>query len=108
MIIQRIFKDTDATAVAALVKKTMLTTNIKDYTKEYLENDLKKLTALAFIERAKYFHCYVFSDSTAENKIVGVGSIGAYWGKKMKVVSSIFSCYQNIKARELADKLFKR
>ncbi|MFT9456389.1 MAG: GNAT family N-acetyltransferase [Liquorilactobacillus hordei] len=91
MIIQRIFKDTDATAVAALVKKTMLTTNIKDYTKEYLENDLKKLTALAFIERAKYFHCYVFSDSTAENKIVGVGSIGAYWGKKNE--SSLFNIF---------------
>ncbi|MDN2453651.1 GNAT family N-acetyltransferase [Lactobacillus sp. UCMA15818] len=91
MIIHRAFKDTDAVEVANLVKKTMLTTNIKDYSKEYLENDLKKLTALDFIEKAKYFHCYVFSDNTAENKIIGVGSIGAYWGKKDE--SSFFNIF---------------
>lgn len=41
MIIYRVFKNSDAEEVASLVKTTMLTTNIKDYSKKYLENDLK-------------------------------------------------------------------
>ena len=53
MIKHRTFKDSDAEEVANLVKETMLTTNIKDYSKEYLDND--------FV-----------------NKIIAVGSIGAY------------------------------
>ncbi|QLL40373.1 MULTISPECIES: hypothetical protein [Lactobacillaceae] len=59
MIIQRIFKNSDAKEVANLVKETMLTINIKDYSNEYLENDLKHLASQDFKERAKDFHCYV-------------------------------------------------
>ncbi len=90
MITCRAFKNSDADEVANLVKETMLTTNIKDYSIEYLENDLKNLTAQAFIEKAKYFHCYVLIDDT-KNKIVAVGSIGAYWGKKDE--SSLFNIF---------------
>jgi uncharacterized protein YutD len=36
MIIKRFFKDSDAEEVANLVKETMLTTNIKDYSNKYL------------------------------------------------------------------------
>ncbi|WP_228765695.1 hypothetical protein [Bombilactobacillus apium] len=60
MIVQRIFKNSDAKEVANLVKETMLTTNIKDSSNEYVENDLKHLTAQNFKDRAKNFHCYVF------------------------------------------------
>ncbi|SFV39576.1 hypothetical protein LAC1533_0156 [Ligilactobacillus acidipiscis] len=49
MIKHRTFKDSDAEEVANLVKETMLTTNIKDYSKEYLDNDLKNLTAQDFM-----------------------------------------------------------
>lgn len=90
MIIYRAFKNSDAQEVANLVKETMLTTNIKDYSKEYLESDLKNLTAQTFVEKAKYFHCYVFIDYTV-NKIIAVGSIGAYWGKKDE--SSLFNIF---------------
>ncbi|MDN6968247.1 GNAT family N-acetyltransferase [Oenococcus sp. UCMA 17063] len=90
MVKYRSFKNSDAKEVANLVAKTMLTTNIKDYSKEYLENDLKKLTAKDFIKRAEHFHCYVFIDDPT-NKIVAVGSIGAYWGKKNE--SSLFNIF---------------
>lgn len=39
MIKHRTFKDPDAEEVANVVKETMLTTNIKDYSKEYLDNE---------------------------------------------------------------------
>ena len=90
MITHRLFKNSDANEVANLVKETMLTTNIKDYSKEYLNNDLKRLTAQDFITKATYFHCYVFIDDTV-NTIIAVGSIGAYWGKKDE--SSLFNIF---------------
>ncbi|MDN6900076.1 GNAT family N-acetyltransferase [Oenococcus sicerae] len=90
MIVHRVFKDTDANAAADLVKKTMLTTNIRDYSREYLENDLKHLTAEDFIQRAKNFHCYVFLEDTS-NQIIAVGSIGPYWGKEDE--SSLFNIF---------------
>lgn len=90
MIKHRTFKDSDAEEVANVVKETMLTTNIKDYSKEYLDNDLKRLTAQDFIERAKYLHCYVFIDNSI-NKIIAVGSIGAYWDKNDE--SSLFNIF---------------
>ncbi|KZU08012.1 MULTISPECIES: GNAT family N-acetyltransferase [Lactobacillaceae] len=90
MIIKRFFKDSDAEEVANLVKETMLTTNIKDYSNKYLENDLEHLTAQDFKERAEYFHCYVFVDDTL-NKIIAVGSIGPYWGKQDE--SSLFNIF---------------
>lgn len=90
MIVHRVFKDTDANAVADLVKKTMLTTNIKDYSREYVENDLKHLTAEDFIQRAKNFHCYVFLEDT-NNQIIAVGSIGPYWDKEDE--SSLFNIF---------------
>lgn len=90
MIVHRVFKDTDANAVADLVKKTMLTTNIRDYSREYVENDLKHLTAEDFIQRAKNFHCYVFLEDT-NNQIIAVGSIGPYWDKEDE--SSLFNIF---------------
>ncbi len=90
MIIKRFFKDSDAEEVANLVKETMLTTNIKDYSNKYLENDLEHLTAQDFKEKAEYFYCYVFVDDTL-NKIIAVGSIGPYWGKQDE--SSLFNIF---------------
>lgn len=90
MIRSRRFKNTDADEVASLVATTMLTTNIKDYSRTYLENDLKSLTADDFIEKARFFHCYVFIDEKA-NRIVAVGSIGPYWGRKDE--SSLFNIF---------------
>ncbi|MGK4017812.1 GNAT family N-acetyltransferase [Weissella paramesenteroides] len=90
MITHRIFNNSDANEVANLVKETMLTTNIKDYSEEYLNNDLNRLTAQDFITRASYFHCYVFVDDTV-NRIIAVGSISAYWGKKDE--SSLFNIF---------------
>lgn len=84
MIKHRTSKDPDAEEVANVVEETMLTTNIKDYSKEYLDNDLKRLTAQDLI------HCYVFIDNSINN-IIAVGSIGAYWDKNDE--SSLFNIF---------------
>lgn len=106
MIRSRRFKNTDADEVASLVATTMLTTNIRDYSRTYLENDLKSLTADDFIEKARFFHCYVFIDEKA-NRIVAVGSIGPYWGRKDE--SSLFNIFvlPNYQGRGIGRKLIE-
>ena len=40
----RKFKTEDAKEVSELIIKTLRTTNIKDYTEEFIENDVKRFT----------------------------------------------------------------
>ena len=40
----RKFEENDAKEVAGLISTTMRITNIKDYSLEYIENDIKALT----------------------------------------------------------------
>ncbi|MGB2550818.1 GNAT family N-acetyltransferase [Leuconostoc suionicum] len=86
----RRFLNTDAELVAQLIAKTMKTTNIKDYSIEYIENDLKSLQADDLIERARQFHCFVIENSD-DSSIIGVGSIGPFWGSKTE--SSLFNIF---------------
>ena len=83
MITARRFEQTDADEVAKLVANTMRTTNAKDYSQDYIENELKHLTARDLIARARHFHCYVLLDGQS-HQIVAVGSIGPYWGSEVE------------------------
>ena len=68
----RKFENTDAAEVSALIQKKLRTSNIKDYSPEYIERD------------AQFF--------TPENVIlVGCGAIGPYWGKTDE--SSLFNIF---------------
>lgn len=84
----RRFKDKDAEEVSALIIKTLRTCNIKDYSSEYIENDVKFFQPDKISERASWTHFYVVCD---DDKIVGCGAIGPYWGKKDE--SSLFSIF---------------
>lgn len=88
MIKVRKFAESDAYAVSQLVARTLREINIKDYSEEYIENDIKILTAECFVERSKWTHFYVFCD---DEKIVGCGAIGPYWGKEDE--SSLFNIF---------------
>lgn len=84
----RRFEENDALEVANLIARTLRETNIKDYSAEYIENDVKILSAEALIKRSKWTHAYVI---TKDNIIVGCGSIGPYWGSKTE--SSLFTIF---------------
>ena len=86
-IIRRFEKD-DAGAVSEVIIKTLRTTNIKDYSKEYIENDVKMFTPEAVSQRASWMHFYVVSK---DNIIIGCGAIGPYWGKQDE--SSLFNIF---------------
>ena len=84
----RRFQASDADEVSELIIKTLRTTNIKDYSAEYIENDVKIFTPDGVIERAGWTHFYVISDNES---IVGCGAIGPYWGKEDE--SSLFNIF---------------
>ena len=84
----RRFRVDDADAVSALIIKTLRTTNIKDYSKEYIENDVKAFSPEGVIQRVSWTHFYVVVYGEA---IVGCGAIGPYWGKTDE--SSLFTIF---------------
>lgn len=85
MIIKR-FEKKDAEEVSALIVTTLRTTNIKDYSSEHIENDVKVLQPANILERASRTHFYVVCD---DEKIIGCGAIGPYWDKEDE--SSLFT-----------------
>lgn len=84
----RKFQTEDADEVSALIIKTLRTSNIKDYSAEYIENDVKRFTPEDVIQRAGWTHFYVACDNDI---IVGCGAIGPYWGKEDE--SSLFNIF---------------
>ena len=84
----RLFEEKDANEVAELIAKTLRTTNIKDYSSEYIENDVQKLNPQRLIKRSKWMNFYVF---IIDNKIVGCGGIGPYFNKLDE--SSLFTIF---------------
>ena len=86
--IVRRFHNSDANEVSELIIKTLRTTNIKDYSEEYIENDVKIFTPEGVVERASWTHFYVIEDNDI---IVGCGAIGSYWGKEDE--SSLFNIF---------------
>ena len=87
MMIRR-FKEADAQEVSALIAKTLRTTNIKDYSPEFIENEVKVLTPEYIAWRASWTHFYVVCEGET---IIGCGAIGAYWGSETE--SSLFTIF---------------
>lgn len=84
----RRFEKEDAEAVSALIARTLRETNSRDYTAEYIENDVRVLSPEKLIERASWMHFYVVLDG---EKPVGCGAIGPYWGREDE--SSLFNIF---------------
>ncbi len=84
----RRFKNEDSAELAQVIAVTLRTTNIKDYTEEYIEKCVSSLTAEKLVERSGWTHMYVVED---EGKITGCGAIGPYWGKEDE--SSFFTIF---------------
>jgi len=84
----RLFRETDAEEVSILIAAALRTTNIQDYSSEYIENQVKILTPSYLIQRSKWTHFYVYCQ---EGNILGCGAIGPYWDKRDE--SSLFTIF---------------
>jgi N-acetylglutamate synthase-like GNAT family acetyltransferase len=84
----RRFTISDAQETAAMIAKTLRISNVKDYTPEMMEECARSLSSENLIERAGWLHFYVVEN---ENRIIGCGGIGPYWGKADE--SSLFTIF---------------
>ena len=84
----RRFSISDAQETAAMIAKTLRISNVKDYTPEMMEECVLSLSSENLIERAGWLHFYVVEN---ENRIIGCGGIGPYWGKADE--SSLFTIF---------------
>ena len=84
----RRFKDQDAQEVSALIAQTLRTTNIRDYSPEFIEQEVKVLTPDYIAWRASWTHFYVACEG---DTIIGCGAIGPYWGSETE--SSLFTIF---------------
>lgn len=84
----RRFTISDAQETAAMIAKTLRISNVKDYTPEMMEECVRSLSSENLIERAGWLHFYVVEN---ENRIIGCGGIGPYWGKTDE--SSLFTIF---------------
>ncbi len=73
----RRFKKDDAQTVADLIRKTLEISNSKDYTPEYIKENIESHSAQVIVDRANESHFYV---AVAGDSIIGCGGITGYWG----------------------------
>lgn len=78
----------DEKEIVEVVKKDVLTENIKDYSEEAIKHLIESHNEDLIMRRSKMFHTYVLTD---EEKIVGVGMIGPYWDSPTE--SSFFTIF---------------
>lgn len=84
----RRFECGDAEAVSCLIIRTLREINIRDYSEAYIEKTVSEMTPDHIKTRASWTHFYVFCD---DEKIIGCGAIGPYWGKEDE--SSLFTIF---------------
>ncbi|MBQ4265669.1 MAG: GNAT family N-acetyltransferase [Clostridia bacterium] len=84
----RRFEEKDAQPVSSLIAQTLRTTNIKDYSSEFIENEINVLTPEYIAWRASWTHFYVVCEG---EEIIGCGAIGPYWGSETE--SSLFTIF---------------
>ncbi len=73
----RRFQPSDAQETSQLIAKTLRESNSKDYSEEYITENINAHSAEVLIKRANEGHSYVVCDSS---KIIGCGTIAGYWG----------------------------
>ena len=73
----RRFQPDDAIETAQVIAKTLIISNSKDYSKEYIEANIASHSPEVLIERAHSGHIYVVCDNS---RIIECGAIAGYWG----------------------------
>lgn len=75
----RRFRKGDELAVSDVICTTLSVSNSKDYSPEFIEENIKSHSPEVITSRAAESHFYVAVDG---NKIIGCGGITGYWGSE--------------------------
>ena len=87
-IFVRRFRESDAPAVANIIRRGLREVNARDYPVEYIEQCCRHFSVENIIRQADTGHMYV---AESEGRILGTGTIMPYWGKETE--SIILSFY---------------
>ena len=79
----RLFRQEDAIETAQVIAETLRTSNRKDYSQKYIEDNVSSHSADVLIERAKEGHMYVVCDQA---RIIGCGAIAGFWGSETESI----------------------
>lgn len=87
-VIIRKFHEGEEFAVSEVIRTTLDISNRKDYSDEFIEENMRSHSPEIIFSRAKEAHFYV---ATYDNKIIGCGGITGYWGStEESYLTSIF------------------
>ena len=73
----RRFQPEDAAETAQMIARTLIISNSKDYSGEYIESIIASHSPEIISERANDGHMYVVCD---DSRSIGCGAIAGYWG----------------------------
>lgn len=76
-VIIRRFQEGEEFAVSEVIRTTLAISNQKDYSPEFIEENIRSHSPEVILSRAKEAHFYV---AAYGNKIIGCGGITGYWG----------------------------
>lgn len=79
----RRFRQKDAEAVAALIRRNLLEVNSRDYSPESIREITESHDAQGVLRTASYAHMYVLTEG---GEIVGVGAISSFWGSQTESI----------------------
>lgn len=84
----RKFRKGDEFAISGVICTTLAISNRKDYSPEFIEENIRNHSPEVIAERAKDTHFYVACDG---DKVIGCGGITGYWGStEESYLTSIF------------------
>ena len=74
----RKFQEGEEFAVSEVIRTTLDISNRKDYSPEFIEENIRSHSPEVILSRAKEAHFYV---ATYGDKVIGCGGITGYWGR---------------------------
>ena len=82
MIIRK-FENGDAVKTHEMIAHTLRTVNTKDYTPQFIEETIQRLSPEILIQRGETSHFYVLCE---DDKIIGCGGIAGFWGSETESI----------------------
>ena len=103
MVIRR-FRKADAQKTFEMIAHTLRTVNIKDYSRQFIEDTVAQLTPPILIDRRENSHMYVICD---DEKIIACGAIAGFWGSETESILLTIFVHPDCQGKGVGRKLIE-
>ena len=100
----RIFRKADAEKTFEMIAHTLRTVNIKDYSRQFIEDTVAQLTPPILIDRRENSHMYVICD---DEKIIACGAIAGFWGSETESILLTIFVHPDYQGKGVGRKLIE-